>query len=86
MTSNDYYHVGDYPNHYQYYWQQPVYQYYEPNRIGWTCPGCGSGYSPTVLRCWNCGQNKYVQPTVTWSATNTNTSSVETDAREVDGS
>ena len=23
---------------------------------GWTCPGCGRGYSPSVAACWVCPQ------------------------------
>lgn len=29
--------------------------YNQPANLGWTCPGCASGYAPSVQRCTVCG-------------------------------
>lgn len=35
---------------------------------GWTCPGCGRGYSPSVAACWVCPQ-QVTATTVTTTVT-----------------
>lgn len=37
--------VGTWP------WQPPT---VPVPHYGWLCPGCGQGYAPGIIQCWNC--------------------------------
>jgi len=41
-------------------------------RLGWTCPGCGSCYGPHIAKCFTCG-GSWRQTPYTYTITTTGT-------------